>query len=92
MVKELLTALDVPIVELAGWEGDDILGTLARRGEAAGIRMLLVTGDRDAFQLVTEDVKVVTTKKGITDIVIYGPPRSSSATVSLRRRYRTFSA
>ena len=73
MVKELLTALDVPIVELAGWEGDDILGTLARRGEAAGIRMLLVTGDRDAFQLVTDDVKVVTTKKGITDIVIYGP-------------------
>ena len=73
MVKELLGALDVPIVELSGWEGDDILGTLARRGEAAGIRMLLVTGDRDAFQLVTDDVKVVTTKKGITDIVIYGP-------------------
>ncbi len=73
MVKELLGALDVPIVELPGWEGDDILGTLARRGEAAGIRMLLVTGDRDAFQLVTDDVKVVTTKKGITDIVIYGP-------------------
>jgi len=72
MVKELLTALDIPIVELQGWEGDDILGTLARRGEAAGIRMLLVTGDRDAFQLVTDTVKVVTTKKGITDIVIYG--------------------
>ncbi|MEI7813704.1 MAG: DNA polymerase I [Coriobacteriia bacterium] len=73
MVKELLGALDIPIVELSGWEGDDILGTLARRGEAAGIRMLLVTGDRDAFQLVTDTVKVVTTKKGITDIVIYGP-------------------
>ncbi len=73
MVKELLGALDVPIVELEGWEGDDILGTLARRGSEAGIRMLLVTGDRDAFQLVTDDVSVVTTKKGITDIVIYGP-------------------
>ena len=73
MVKELLNALEIPIVELQGWEGDDILGTLARRGEAAGIRMLLVTGDRDAFQLVTDTVKVVTTKKGITDIVIYGP-------------------
>ena len=36
MVKELLGALDIPIVELSGWEGDDILGTLARRGEAAG--------------------------------------------------------
>ena len=73
MVKELLVALDVPIVELQGWEGDDILGTLARRGEACGIHMLLVTGDRDAFQLVTDMVKVVTTKKGITDIVTYGP-------------------
>jgi len=73
MVKDLLGALDIPIVELQGWEGDDILGTLARRGEAAGIRVLLVTGDRDAFQLVTDMVSVVTTKKGITDIVIYGP-------------------
>jgi len=73
MVKELLGALEVPIVELDGWEGDDILGTLARRGEAAGIRMLLVTGDRDAFQLVTGDVSVVTTKKGITDITVMGP-------------------
>ncbi|NTU72051.1 MAG: DNA polymerase I, partial [Coriobacteriia bacterium] len=73
IVKELLGALAVPIVELEGWEGDDILGTLARKGAEQGLRMLLITGDRDAFQLVTDDVSVVTTKKGITDIVIYGP-------------------
>jgi len=73
MVKRLLAAMDVPVVELEGWEGDDILGTLARRGHEAGIGVLLVTGDRDAFQLVTDDVRVVTTKKGITDIAIYGP-------------------
>ena len=73
IVKDLLRALDVPIVEVEGWEGDDILGTLARRGEEAGVRVLLVTGDRDAFQLVSDRVRVVTTKKGITDIVIYGP-------------------
>ena len=72
-VKELLGALSVPIVEVAGWEGDDILGTLAVRGAAAGMQVLLVTGDRDAFQLVNDDVRVVTTKKGITDIVVYGP-------------------
>ncbi len=72
-VKQLLEALDVPIVEVDGWEGDDILGTLARRGEQAGLDVLLVTGDRDAFQLVTDHVKVVTTRKGITDIVIMGP-------------------
>ncbi len=73
MVRELLEALDVPIVEIEGWEGDDILGTLARRGAEQGVRVLLVTGDRDAFQLVNDTVSVVTTKKGITDIAIYGP-------------------
>jgi DNA polymerase I len=73
MVKHLLAAIDVPIVEVDGWEGDDILGTLAKRGHEAGVKMLLVTGDRDAFQLVTDNVCVVTTRKGITDIVVYGP-------------------
>ncbi len=73
MIKEVLEALAVPVVELDGWEGDDILGTLARQGEAAGLEVLLVTGDRDAFQLVSEHVKVATTRKGITDIVVYGP-------------------
>ena len=73
IVKGLLGALGVPIVELDGWEGDDILGTLAVRGAAAGMHVLLVTGDRDAFQLVNDNVSVVTTKKGITDIMVYGP-------------------
>ena len=70
-VKELLTALGIPIVELEGWEGDDVLGTLAERGSAAGMRLLLVTGDKDALQLVDDHVSVVSTKKGITDIVVY---------------------
>ena len=73
MVKSLLEAMAVPVVELEGWEGDDILGTLARRGGELGMRVLLVTGDRDAYQLVSEDVAVVTTKKGITDITLVGP-------------------
>lgn len=73
MVKELLGALDVPVAELEGWEGDDILGTLARRGEAAGYTMLLFTGDRDMYQLTTDHVKVVSTKKGVTDVVIMDP-------------------
>ena len=73
MVKELLAALDVPVCELEGWEGDDILGTLARRGEAAGYEMLLFTGDRDMYQLATENVKIVSTKKGVSDVVIMTP-------------------
>ncbi len=73
MVHHLLEALDVPIVQVEGWEADDLLGTLARRGETEGLRVLLVTGDRDVFQLVSESVQVVTTKKGLTDIAVYGP-------------------
>ncbi len=73
MVKELLGALDVPVCELEGWEGDDILGTLARRGEAAGYEMLLFTGDRDMYQLATENVKIISTKKGVSDVVIMTP-------------------
>ena len=73
MVKELLAALDAPVCELEGWEGDDILGTLARRGEAAGYEMLLFTGDRDMYQLATENVKIVSTKKGVSDVVIMTP-------------------
>jgi len=71
--KEVLTALSVPIIEVDGWEGDDILGTMAERGSAAGMRVLLVTGDKDAFQLVDDDVHVVSTRKGISDIVVYDP-------------------
>ena len=64
MVKEVITALGVPIVEVDGWEGDDILGTLAVRGAAAGMRVLLVTGDKDALQLVNDNVQVVSTQEG----------------------------
>ena len=73
IVKELLAAMNVPVVECEGWEGDDLLGTFAERGEAAGMRVLLFTGDKDAYQLVTDNVSVVSTKKGITDIVVYDP-------------------
>lgn len=73
MIKELLTALNVPILQSEGWEGDDILGTMARLGEEAGCDMLLVTGDRDMYQLVTEHVNVVSTRKGLSDVAIMTP-------------------
>ncbi|MGN0287842.1 MAG: DNA polymerase I [Atopobiaceae bacterium] len=73
MVKDLLRALDVPVVECQGWEGDDILGTLARQGEKAGYEMLLFTGDRDMYQLATDHVKIVSTKKGVSDVSIMTP-------------------
>ena len=73
MIKELLAALNVPILQSEGWEGDDILGTMARLGEEAGCDMLLVTGDRDMYQLVTEHVNVVSTRKGLSDAAIMTP-------------------
>ena len=73
MIKELLAALNVPILQSEGWEGDDILGTMARLGEEAGCDMLLVTGDRDMYQLVTENVNVVSTRKGLSDVAIMTP-------------------
>ena len=73
IIKELLGALNVPILQSEGWEGDDILGTMARLGEEAGCDMLLVTGDRDMYQLVTEHVNVVSTRKGLSDVAIMTP-------------------
>jgi DNA polymerase-1 len=71
MVKELLESLSVPVVELEGWEGDDILGTLAWQASQAGVECLLVTGDKDALQLVDNNTQVVNTKTGMSDVVIY---------------------
>lgn len=73
MIKKLLGELSVPILEAEGWEGDDILGTLARAGEAAGCDMYLITGDRDMYQLSTDHVRIVGTKKGLSDVQIMTP-------------------
>lgn len=71
LIKDVLEALNIPIFELQGYEADDILATMAKEGEKKDYQVLVVTGDKDAFQLVSPQTKVVTTKKGITDIVIY---------------------
>ena len=73
LIESLLESMNIPVVKVQGWEGDDILGTVAARDEARGYETLLVSGDKDVNQLVTELTHVVTTKKGITDVVIYDP-------------------
>ncbi len=73
VVQRLLEAMNVPVVKVQGWEGDDILGTIAARDEKLGYETLLLTGDKDACQLASELTSIVTTKKGVSDIVIYGP-------------------
>ncbi len=73
IIEELLASMAIPVVKVPGWEGDDILGTVAARDEALGYRTLLVTGDKDAYQLATDATSIVTTKKGLTDVQVYGP-------------------
>ncbi len=73
IIEDLLESMNVPVVRIDGWEGDDILGTIAARDEELGYETLLVTGDRDAFQLASDLTRIVATKRGITDVAIYGP-------------------
>ena len=73
MMRGLLEAMRVPVYAVEGWEGDDLLGTLARQGEELGHRMLLVTGDRDAYQLSDDNVAIVANKKGMSDVAIMSP-------------------
>lgn len=73
LMEDVLASMNIPVVKVPGWEGDDVLGTVAARAEAAGCEALLVTGDKDACQLASDHTRIVNTKKGISDVVIYDP-------------------
>lgn len=75
ILKEVLDAMNIPRYELAGWEADDLIGTIARRCEAAGCECVIVTGDKDSLQLVTETTRVrhVKTRMGQTETTDYTP-------------------
>ena len=73
LIREVLEALCIPVVELEGYEADDLLATLARRGREAGHHMVIVSGDRDCLQLVNDDVTVLMTRRGVTDMIRYDP-------------------
>ncbi len=72
LVREVLGALGIVMVEKAGYEADDILATLATQARDAGRNVVVVSGDRDTFQLVEDPlVKVMYTRRGISDTVVY---------------------
>lgn len=75
LLKKLLNAMKISIVELAGYEADDLIGTLAKRGESAGMKVSVVSGDRDLLQLVTENimVRIPKTKSSGTEVEDYRP-------------------
>ncbi|MFW6006962.1 MAG: DNA polymerase I [Halanaerobiales bacterium] len=71
LIKKVLKSLKIPIFEIEGYEADDVIGTLAKRAEKKGMEVNIVTGDRDALQLVTDSIRVLYTRKGITNMEEY---------------------
>ncbi|MBQ2245821.1 MAG: DNA polymerase I, partial [Selenomonadales bacterium] len=70
-VQELIGSLDIPVLEIDGYEADDIIGTLSAKAEAQGYETIIVTGDRDALQLLSPTTHVMFTRKGVTEIDWY---------------------
>ncbi|WP_268236080.1 DNA polymerase I [Isoptericola cucumis] len=73
LIKEVLEALRIPSLQREGIEADDILATLTQRGTEAGMEVLICSGDRDALQLVTDDVTLLYPKRGVSDLVRMTP-------------------
>ena len=71
LIKEILELLAINIYEMDGYEADDIIGTLSKVAEQNNIEVFIVSGDKDTLQLATDNVKVVITKKGVTETAIY---------------------
>ncbi|MEW1819552.1 DNA polymerase I [Arthrobacter sp. NPDC080031] len=76
LIDQVMEAWGIKTIKMPGYEADDILATLAARGEAAGYEVLLVSGDRDAFQLITDNVFVLYPKQGVSNI-----PRMDAAAI-----------
>lgn len=66
LIKEILQALNIAVLEMEGYEADDLLGAFARQGEGTGLSTYIVTADADAYQLLSPQVKILITRQGIT--------------------------
>lgn len=73
VLKELLSAMGIPLLMLEGYEADDLLGTVARKSEAKGMDVVIVSGDRDLLQIATDKImiRMPKTKRGVTEIENY---------------------
>jgi DNA polymerase I len=72
-IKQVVGALNIPIFTKEPFEADDILATLAKQAEAQGIHTLIVTGDRDILQVVDDHIRVLTSGRQFSDVIIYDP-------------------
>ena len=75
LVRELLAAFRIPVYELEGFEADDLIGSLSRQAEARDIESIIVSGDLDMLQLVSDKTQLMTTRMGVASTVMYDPGR-----------------
>ena len=71
LIREVLDSLRIPILELEGFEADDLLATITKHAREEGCEVVIVTGDRDILQLVRDGVAVIMTRRGISDVIRY---------------------
>ncbi len=75
IVRETLAAFGIPVYQLEGFEADDLIGSLSRQAEGSDLETIIVSGDLDMLQLVSERTKLMTTRMGVSSTVIYDPAR-----------------
>ena len=92
LVKEVLKALNIVYVEAPGFEADDVIGTLTTQARDAGWEVLICTGDRDAFQLVSDEVTVLYPRKGVSDLARMTPAAVEERYLMTPARYPDLAA
>ena len=75
LTRDIVRAFGIPIYEVQGVEADDVIGTLSTQARELGLHSTIVTGDLDALQLVNDDVFVLTSKRGVSETILYTPER-----------------
>ncbi|MEU9994897.1 DNA polymerase I [Streptomyces sp. NPDC050848] len=92
LIGELLDAMRAPRFAIDGFEADDVIATLATQAEAAGFEVLIVTGDRDSFQLITDHVTVLYPTKGVSELTRFTPEKVEEKYGLTPQQYPDFAA
>ncbi|MBI3763787.1 MAG: DNA polymerase I, partial [Chloroflexi bacterium] len=72
-IREVVQAFNIPVLEAEGYEADDVLGTVAKRAAAGGVKVVIVTGDRDLLQLADKRIRIQLAGHKLSEAVLYGP-------------------
>lgn len=92
VTKDVLAAMGIPVMAVEGYEADDIIATLATQADAAGYRVLVVTGDRDSLQLVNENITVLYPKTGVSVLTRFTPEEVENKYGLTPKQYPDFAA